>query len=316
MRSLSLPLAAALALSVQARHVFIPKTAAGEDTSRELEALCYKPEQRGTFGLRRVPVYQHPTGGCPAALEYDGWLVSAHVDNEEALYSLMPAGVDAAILGRDYNFEREVQRLVDIANGDNKLIIQGADHNSALNVVRLVHSNSDAALVALQPGNRAIQRFDFAAHQVPFISRVAFGEQFSKLGDNEAQIEHLTNVLDELTFNEDVATIVQSITSKSIRADVEYLSGEDKDSPIWSRHSFSDGALVAADWLLYKFEKAGGKCHLWKWGEGFAPDVVCHFETAEGTDPAAPAYILGAHYDSRGSFGSTRAPGKYIPSAL
>jgi len=40
--------------------------------------------------------------------------------------------------------------------------------------------------------------------------------------------------------------------------------------------------------------------------QGFAPNVICRYPATKNTTETV---ILGGHYDSRGSFGSTRAPG-------
>lgn len=53
-------------------------------------------------------------------------------------------------------------------------------------------------------------------------------------------------------------------------------------------------------------EESGAKCELFNFLPGFAPDVLCTYpSTRNSTDNV----ILSAHYDSRGSFGLTRAPG-------
>lgn len=50
----------------------------------------------------------------------------------------------------------------------------------------------------------------------------------------------------------------------------------------------------------------GADCTLQHFLPGFAPNVICHYpSTLNSTEHV----IFSAHYDSRGSFGSTRAPG-------
>jgi Zn-dependent M28 family amino/carboxypeptidase len=73
-----------------------------------------------------------------------------------------------------------------------------------------------------------------------------------------------------------------------------------------SRHSFSGGSRVAADWIKARFEETGATCELRPFLAGFAPNVVCKYKAT--TDTSATVLISG-HYDSRGSFGSSRAPG-------
>lgn len=48
------------------------------------------------------------------------------------------------------------------------------------------------------------------------------------------------------------------------------------------------------------------KCHFHHFLPGFAPNVIC---TYPSLDNSTERVILSAHYDSRGSFGETRAPG-------
>lgn len=53
-------------------------------------------------------------------------------------------------------------------------------------------------------------------------------------------------------------------------------------------------------------ESTGADCSLQYFLSGFAPNVVCHYPS---TLNSTERVIFSAHYDSRGSFGSTRAPG-------
>ncbi|KAG8805461.1 hypothetical protein FRC17_005501 [Serendipita sp. 399] len=93
--------------------------------------------------------------------------------------------------------------------------------------------------------------------------------------------------------------------------DIRWLTGELKDSPIVSRHSFSDGAIAAAKWLKGRFQEYGATCTFMDFLEGFSPNVICRYaaEPSFNKTLPAPRVILSAHYDSRGTFGSTRAPG-------
>ncbi|KAJ7639178.1 Zn-dependent exopeptidase [Roridomyces roridus] len=78
--------------------------------------------------------------------------------------------------------------------------------------------------------------------------------------------------------------------------DIRFLTGEDEPG-IMSRHSFCEGSHTAAKWL---------KELVPPFLAGFAPNVV---RTYPSTVPTNATVLLSAHYDSRGSFGSTRAPG-------
>jgi Zn-dependent M28 family amino/carboxypeptidase len=52
--------------------------------------------------------------------------------------------------------------------------------------------------------------------------------------------------------------------------------------------------------------ESGAKCHLHDHNYGFNPNIICEFK---GTENPEELVILGAHYDSRGTFGYVRAPG-------
>ncbi|KAF9489096.1 Zn-dependent exopeptidase [Pleurotus eryngii] len=121
--------------------------------------------------------------------------------------------------------------------------------------------------------------------------------------DAVKRIKHITS---SLKFSPDIAATVNSISIPQMRNDIRFLTGEDGKSGIVSRHSFADGSRVAAAWLKNRFEETGAHCILKAFSQGFAPNVICRYEAEAKTNATV---ILGAHYDSRGSFGNTRAPG-------
>lgn len=119
-------------------------------------------------------------------------------------------------------------------------------------------------------------------------------------------VKRVSHLLETLRFRADVASLVNSISLPHMQQDIRYLTGEAHDSPLLSRHSFSDGALTAASWLKGKFEGTGASCELRHFSAGFSPNVVCQYNALENTTATV---IVSGHYDSRGSFGNTRAPG-------
>lgn len=71
-----------------------------------------------------------------------------------------------------------------------------------------------------------------------------------------------------------------------MRLNVRHLTGEDPDpvgTRILSRHSFSQGARDAADWIQHLIELSGAKCKQEYFLEGYAPNVIWygrhHFDT-------------------------------------
>ncbi|KAH9083890.1 hypothetical protein EDB83DRAFT_2331975 [Lactarius deliciosus] len=110
----------------------------------------------------------------------------------------------------------------------------------------------------------------------------------------EPAIARVRDILANLKFNPEVAKIVSNISVPQIQNDIRFLTGEDGKSGIESRHSFSSGAGAT-----------GAKCELRPFLSGFAPNVVCRYPSTEDTTETV---LVSGHYDSRGSFGSTRAP--------
>jgi hypothetical protein len=90
----------------------------------------------------------------------------------------------------------------------------------------------------------------------------------------EPAIARLRDILSNLRFNPEVARIVSNISLPQVRNDIRFLTGEDGKSGIKSRHSFSSGALVAAEWLKVRLEETGAKCELRHFLPGFAPNVI------------------------------------------
>ncbi|KAJ6583777.1 Zn-dependent exopeptidase [Mycena sp. CBHHK59/15] len=119
-------------------------------------------------------------------------------------------------------------------------------------------------------------------------------------------LKHVQHILSTLKFDPDVAAIVDSISVPQMINDIRFLTGEDGVSEIVSRHSFAAGSRTAAHWLKDRFEDTGASCELQPFLLGFAPNVICAYPSTVNTTATV---LLSAHYDSRGSFGSTRAPG-------
>lgn len=95
---------------------------------------------------------------------------------------------------------------------------------------------------------------------------------------NSDSVEVVRNILSQVKFDPVVASIVNNISLAQIKNDIRFLTGEDKQSGIESRHSFSSGALVAALWLKERVEGTGAICKLEPFLVGFAPNVIwCGF---------------------------------------
>ncbi|KAL7415106.1 hypothetical protein BDY24DRAFT_338518, partial [Mrakia frigida] len=119
-------------------------------------------------------------------------------------------------------------------------------------------------------------------------------------------------------FSPKIEKLVNTLSVKDFTSDLRWLTGEDESSPILSRHSFSSTAVVAARWIkkTVEAETPGVKCTLSPFLPGFTPNVLCEYPQilSNATEGASKGdlernVIVSGHYDSRGSFGSTRAPG-------
>ncbi|KAF5393095.1 hypothetical protein D9757_001241 [Collybiopsis confluens] len=117
-------------------------------------------------------------------------------------------------------------------------------------------------------------------------------------------VKPVKRVLSKLKYDPIIASLVNAISIPQMRNDVRFLTGE--DSGIISRHSFAQGSRTAAAWLKQRFEETGATCQLKPFLSGFAPNVICRYEAVVNTTGTV---IFSGHYDSRGSFGNTRAPG-------
>jgi hypothetical protein len=90
----------------------------------------------------------------------------------------------------------------------------------------------------------------------------------------ESAIVRVRDILSSLKFNPDIAKIVSNLSLAQMRNDIRFLTGEDGKSGIESRHSFSTGAGVAAEWLRVRLQETGACCKLQPFISGFAPNVV------------------------------------------
>lgn len=90
----------------------------------------------------------------------------------------------------------------------------------------------------------------------------------------EVAVQFVREILSKLKFDPLVAAIVGNISIPQIQNDIRFLTGEDGKSGIVSRHSFSTGAITAANWLKDRVEDTGATCRLVPFLVGFAPNVI------------------------------------------
>lgn len=87
-------------------------------------------------------------------------------------------------------------------------------------------------------------------------------------------ISRVRSLLSNLKFEESISKLVNIISVTSMRKDITWLTGEAKDSPIESRHSFHPDTRVAASWIKDQIEGTGAECELRPFLQGFAPNVI------------------------------------------
>ena len=133
----------------------------------------------------------------------------------------------------------------------------------------IFHHTSTSALLALSPA-----RVRDLSLILPPTWRIYVLPSRPILPVPEPAITRVRDILATLKFNPEVARIVSNISLPQIRNDIRYLTGEDGKSGIESRHSFSSGAGIAAEWLKTRFEETGANCELRPFSSGFAPNVI------------------------------------------
>jgi len=184
-----------------------------------------------------------------------------------------------------------------------QVVLSGTHAERDTPAYHIHHRTETAALLSVDPDKALI--IDTLL-PVYWKSTILPSRPISYIPVPTSSIEHIKEVLSNLKFNPEIASVVNNISVAQIKYDIEFLTGEDGKSGIVSRHAFSTGALVAAEWLKERFEETGATCKLRPFLTGFSPNVVCRYSAVKETTATV---VLGAHYDSRGSFGDTRAPG-------
>ncbi|KAH8093872.1 Zn-dependent exopeptidase [Cristinia sonorae] len=121
-----------------------------------------------------------------------------------------------------------------------------------------------------------------------------------------SSIDRVRDILHAVQFDKSIEALVNDIKVYQMKEDIRLLTGEDDALGITSRHSFSMGIRVAAKWIKEQVEATGATCQLSTFLPGFGPNIICTYPSIIDTPEIV---LLSAHYDSRGSFLSLRAPG-------
>lgn len=97
---------------------------------------------------------------------------------------------------------------------------------------------------------------------------------FSMIPVPEPAVDRVKKIIDSVKFDPVIASIVNDLSVPQMKEDIRYLTGEDEKSEIISRHSFSDGIKIAADWIKGIIESTGASCELKPFIPGFGPNVI------------------------------------------
>ncbi|TXT13188.1 hypothetical protein VHUM_01589 [Vanrija humicola] len=262
-------------------------------------APCLSGAYHGQYGGQHVFLPSDDCIGASAGLLSAGSIVPTVAD--EVVVWVGRAGVqgaekltpDALFAHIDAGARRFLPSLLD--DGAQKVF--AAPAGAALS---LLHASEDALFISVPRAALPVLDTLLPPTYVP----VGVAPSPVPLWDvPEHYAKHLANVTHHLRFRPEIAAVVNTIDADDIRRDVRWLTGE-APSGIVSRHSFTEGARVAAKWIKEKVEATGADCEYFPYLEGFSPDVLCTYPS-----DSTERVILSGHYDSRGSFGSTRAPG-------
>jgi len=90
---------------------------------------------------------------------------------------------------------------------------------------------------------------------------------------SETAVKRVRDLLASLRFDPLAAGIIGGISVEQLRKDIRFLTNEDGESGIVSRHSFHEGSRIAATWIKQQFEQTGATCRLVAF-EDFAPNVI------------------------------------------
>ncbi|BGP03048.1 putative Aminopeptidase [Rhodotorula toruloides ATCC 204091] len=250
------------------------------------------------------------------------WLHPTTVETDSSLSSDSPSASSAQITFSSTNAaldtipELEPMHLLDLPSKEGRLVLLSSDSTTA-----------DAQL-SYMSSHPAYSQYSLVA--LPRLSTALDGPSpFPEVP--AAAVNRVKAHLEGLTFQPLLSKVISGLDSEKelerMKRDVRTLSGEDqsrvKPSERWvSRHSMSTGGHKAANWVLDQMSSYGFNCTHISYLPGYAPMVECvYLDSALGLDDsdldrsssieynANETMILGAHFDSRGSFGFPTAPG-------
>jgi len=238
---------------------------------------CLSDNYYGTYGDTSLFLLS-PDSACFASLRattppgfIESGILSITKANHQLMYiHKMPAQDDTDSVNQ---LTKALERLnvhttdSDPATSDSQTTFRLGDRDEC----SFLHYTGVDAIVSVPPHliphiDKALPR-TFKAYAIP-------NEPLAITPVPEEAVDRVKGWLDNLKFDEEIASIVSDISVPQMRNDIRYLTGEDSSSPIMSRHSFSEGARIAASWLRDRIENTGARCELKQFLTGFAPNVI------------------------------------------
>jgi hypothetical protein len=278
---------------------------------------CLTDNFYGTYGGRSIfhlPPTCLETSSIKALSTQSASLFPYVANGERQLVWLQESAIDSSLVTPEY--EAEVQGFFRWLGEDGysmgsgqqlsslQRLLSSADRPQVeLHLVDLQPEGGSYGLIAVEPSLAPNIEALLPRYWKPYVLPK---QPASYLPVPKPAIEHVRNLLETVRFDPVVSSLVNGISLNQMRDDIRWLTGEDGKSGIISRHSFAEGSRVAASWLKERFEETGATCELKTFLTGFAPNVACKYSASEDTTSTV---LISGHYDSRGSFGSQRAPG-------
>lgn len=192
----------------------------------------------GESGVRGK-IYDGPSGHGQLVLDVMQGLQAGHADLAEALHLETSVWHAAAERVLGVLFARS-------AGDDQQLSVPGLDfvHVGERSAIVSVDSRVLSMLDRLVPDHLSLVALP--EDDLPFFSGDSYGPPVP-----EHLVDNLRKITKKLKFSPEIDEIVsKGIDKKLLKQDILYLTGEREDSKIETRHSFTQGARDAADWIM------------------------------------------------------------------
>jgi hypothetical protein len=232
---------------------------------------CLAHSYFGTYGSHNVFI---PPESCVNSFPSTDDIPSVYVQPGSELVWVEQAALEQHLMEYPFSLpslQRYLAALPDTGPTTSDPPAGGQQHFSGPIDQRPLHHTSTSALLALSPTHvRQLSLVLPPTWRIYVLPPKSY--RFPTVP--EPAIARVRDILNTLRFNPDVARIVSNISLPQARNDIRFLTGEDHKSGIQSRHSFSDGSRIAAEWLKVRFEETGADCELRRFRDGFTPNVI------------------------------------------